>query len=153
MSNDQITCTPSPELVGDLVSLAWSTFVGTEVFQVESFALDGDIVCSSISIGGPWSATVLLFCRRELADRCTSTVLGLEPSELADEDVHDIMGELANIIGGNLKGIVSDPDHTWTLSLPVVSNGMQTVPGSRLVTDLLVLCDGEPLGCHVREHA
>jgi chemotaxis protein CheX len=153
MNSDQMTYSLSSELVADLVSLAWSTFVGTPVDQVEPVEIRSDVVCASISIGGPWSATFLLFCSRELATFCAATVLGMPEAELLDEDVHDIMGELANIIGGNLKGIVSDTDHAWTLSLPVVSNGMQSVPGSRLASDLLFVCNGAPLGCHLREHA
>ncbi len=155
MDTDELTQRIPPEIVADLVSLAWQTFVGSELIPVETGGtIDADkMVSSAISIGGPWSATVVLHCSRTLARDGAAAVLGMEPLELEDSDVLDIVGELANIIGGNVKGFVSDADSEWSLSLPVVSEGMQSVPGSRLATEVAFLCEGEPISCEVREHA
>lgn len=155
MDTDELTQRIPPEIVADLVSLAWQTFVGSELVPVEAAGpADPDrVVCSSISIGGPWSATVLFHCSRHLAVVGAAAVLGMEPDELEEADMLDIIGELANIIGGNVKGFVSDADSEWSLSLPVVSEGMQTVPGSRLATEVAFVCDGDLVGCQIREHA
>ncbi len=155
MDTDELTQRIPPEIVADLVSLAWQTFVGSELIPVETGApIDPDqMVSSAISIGGPWSATVVLHCSRVLARNGAASVLGMEPAELEDADMLDIVGELANIIGGNVKGFVSDADSEWSLSLPVVSEGMQSVPGSRLATEVAFLCEGETISCEVREHA
>ena len=156
MDTDELTQRIPPEVIADLVSMAWQTFVGEcymEPVEPESLPDGADIVCSSISIGGPWSATLLLFCSAELAASTTAAVLGMEPDEVEQADVHDIVGELANIIGGNIKGFVSDSSGEWSLSLPVVSAGMHTVPGSRLATEIAFRCDGQLLGCQIREHA
>ena len=156
MDTDELTQRIPPEVIADLVSMAWQTFVGEcymEPVEPEPLLDRADIVCSSISIGGPWSATLLLFCTTELARRTTATLLGIEPDEVETADVHDIVGELANIIGGNIKGFVSDSVGEWSLSLPVVSAGMHTVPGSRLATAIEFMCDGQLLGCQIREHA
>lgn len=142
------------DMVAELVQLAWQTFFGSELAQIEPAPIvHDDVVCASISIGGPWSATLLLHCARPLARRGTAEMLGMELADLADTDVHDIMGELANIIGGNLKGVVSEGEGAWTLSLPVVSNSLQSVPGSKLAVQVSFLGDGEPLGCEIFEHA
>jgi chemotaxis protein CheX len=154
METDELTQRIPPEVVADLVSMAWQTFVGSELEIVEAVAAaEQPIMCSSISIGGPWSATVVLYFSRAIAFSGTATVLGIEPDDLDEADVRDIIGELANIVGGNVKGFVSDADSAWSLSLPVVSDGMLSVPGSRLATEVLFICDGEFLGCQVREHA
>ena len=155
METDELTRRIPPEVVADLVSMAWQTFVGSELEMVEAVAAaeHGQVMCSSISIGEAWTATVVLYFSRKIAFSGTATVLGMEPDELDEGDVRDIIGELANIVGGNIKGFVSDADSDWTLSLPVVSDGMQSVPGSRLATEVLFLCDGEFIGCQVREHA
>ena len=155
METDELTQRIPPEVVADLVSMAWQTFVGTELEMIEAVAAadQAPVMCSSISIGGPWSATVVLYFARKIAFSGTATVLGIDADELEEADVHDIIGELANIVGGNIKGFVSDSDSDWTLSLPVVSDGMQSVPRSRLATEVLFLCDGEFIGCQVREHA
>lgn len=155
MDTDELTQRIPPEIVADLVSVAWQTFVGTELVPVEAVGpTDPDsVVCSAISIGGPWSATVLFHCNRVLAREGAATVLGMDPDEMDEADMLDIIGELANIIGGNVKGFVSDSDSEWSLSLPVVSEGMQIVPGSRLATEVAFMCDGQLIGCQIREHA
>jgi chemotaxis protein CheX len=155
METEALTQRIPPEVVADLVSLAWQTFVGSELVPVEPVqSRDTEaVMCSSISIGGPWSATVVLHFSRELAFAGTATVLGMEVAELEEADVRDILGELANIVGGNVKGFVSDSDSDWSLSLPVVSDGMQSVPGSKLATEVAFLCDGGHIGCQIREHA
>jgi hypothetical protein len=79
-------------------------------------------------------------------------VLGVPVGELNDVDIHDVMGEIVNIIGGNLKGIVSDGAESWNLSLPVVSNAMQTSPGSGLVSEVYFLTVGGTVGCQVLQH-
>jgi chemotaxis protein CheX len=156
MDTDELTQRIPPDVVADLVSTAWQTFVGeTDMIPVEatSPAPGANVLCSSIAIGGPWSATLLLHCTSNLARVATATVLGMELDELDPADVRDIIGELANIVGGNVKGFVSDADSEWTLSLPVVSEGIQSVPGSRLATEISFLCQGELIGCQIREHA
>lgn len=155
METDQLTQRIPPEVVADLVSLAWQTFVGTELIPVEPTASSTTeaVMCSSISIGGPWSATVVMHFSRTLAFAGTATVLGMEADEVEEADVRDILGELANIVGGNVKGFVSDDHNDWTLSLPVVSDGFQSVPGSRLATEVVFDCGGARIGCQIREMA
>ncbi len=149
----ELTYGAAPEIVADLVSMAWRTFVGDDLGQIDAPVSSDDAMCASISIHGPWSATLLLFCHRDVAYASTAAVLGMELAEVAEPDVLDIMGELANIIGGNLKGAVSDDNGGWKLSLPVVSDGMQTVPGSKLTTEIGFIGPWGTIGCQVREHA
>jgi chemotaxis protein CheX len=141
-------------IVSELVALAWETFVGQPLFPEESLLIVTDPLCASIAIGGPWNATLILSCSRVAAVRGAALLLGMEPAEVEDGDVLDILGEFANIVGGNLKGVVSaDGDGEWTLSLPVVSAGAQKIPGSVCRLMLGFSCDGEPISCEVHEHA
>jgi CheY-specific phosphatase CheX len=153
MNTEALTHAASPEVVSELVALAWSTFVGSELVQIEELNSVDQAVCSSISISGPWSATLLLSCDRSVALASTASVLGMSEDEVDNADMLDIMGELANIIGGNLKGAVSDDNSAWKLSLPVVSDGMQTVPGSKLTIEIGFMGAWGGVNCQVREHA
>lgn len=143
----------SPELIVELVGLAWQTFLGVDPVPFDGVALEHDLVAASIGIGGPWQATVILTCSRAAAANAAMAALGMSAEELEDADVRDILGELANVVGGNLKGVVSGDEQGWVLSLPVVSDGAQTVPGSRELVRVGFVCDGEPLVCEIREHA
>ncbi len=141
------------DTLDELVSLAWTTFIGSDIVRVDARELGGDVVCSSISISGPSSATVLFFTDPGLARSGASTVLDIPAMDLTDGDVHDVMGEIVNIIGGNLKGVVSDEDSEWSLSLPIVSNAMQSSPGTRLTAEVHFLTEGGVMGCQILEHS
>lgn len=140
------------EVLEDLVATTWSTFIGTRLVRVDALHPGDAVVCASIAVSGPASATVLFFMDTALSRSCTSSVLHVLPGEIVDEEIHDVVGELVNIIGGNLKGMVGEHDEVWTLSLPVVSNAMQHAPGSRLVAEASFLTTGGTLGCHILEH-
>lgn len=152
MQTDNATPWAITDTLDGLVTLAWTTFIGTDVVRVDSRELGDRVVCSSISISGPSSATVLFFTDSALAHAGASTVLDIPAGELTDADVHDVMGEIVNIIGGNLKGVVSDEDSEWSLTLPVVSNAMQTSPGARLAAEVHFLTEGGIMGCQIFEH-
>ena len=60
----------------------------------------------------------------------TATMLGLKPDEIHNPaDVSDVMGELANVIGGNCLAALAELGHDCALSLPAVTRGLgvQTV--------------------------
>ena len=157
MQTDEHAVSLPTELVAELVAGAWELVVGDGAFAVEELLddlLEADgSVDASISIGGPWQASILLRCARAGAYTATSRVLGIPADELEEADVHDVMGEMANIVGGNLKGIVSNDEPGWTLSLPVVSNSAHHVPGSRRLVLVDLLAGGEAMRCEVREIA
>ncbi len=53
---------------------------------------------------------------------------------VSDRDVHDVVGELTNMIGGSLKSLLNDADVTCGISTPSVIRGAFTVkppPGVR----------------------
>jgi hypothetical protein len=72
-------------------------------------------VAATVSIRGAWHGAVLVRLAPELALRFTRELLQIEPGSSDDPDVTDVVKELANMIGGNLKGLLPEP---CTLSLP-----------------------------------
>lgn len=152
MQTGNVTKWDMTDTLAAIVDLAWSTFIGSDIVHVDDRDLGADVICSSIAISGPSNATVLFFAQPDLAREGASTVLDIPLGDLVDADVHDVMGELVNIIGGNLKGAVSDGDEVWGLSLPVVSNAMQHAPGGRLGSAAYFLAAGGAIGCQILEH-
>jgi flagellar motor switch protein FliN len=58
----------------------------------------------------------------------TASMLGMERDEVEDEeDVKDVIGELCNIIGGNLKSKLCDAGMFCTLSTPSYTSGSDFV--------------------------
>mgnify|MGYP001184926511 CR=1 FL=1 len=70
----------------------------------------------------------LVTTERATAEHTTRALLGMEPEEsVAGEDMQDAFGEIANVIGGNLKGLMPEGG---TLTLPIVTSGPPGMPGT-----------------------
>ena len=62
---------------------------------------------ASITLTGDWNGRVRLTCDRLTAEEIAGAMLALDEGEhVPDEDLHDAMGEVVNMVGGNLKGFV-----------------------------------------------
>ncbi|GAB5401939.1 MAG: hypothetical protein Aurels2KO_01700 [Aureliella sp.] len=73
-----------------------------------------------IGISGALKATVVINLSAELAFAVADAFTGERPTEI-DEGLIDMVGELANMIGGNAKERLSNPD--LSLGLPTVVTG------------------------------
>lgn len=117
-------------------------------FQVESCPAappsGGLVLKSRIRILGDSNWLLEVSCPYITASVLAARIFRLPPSELDDDILLDALGEVANIISGNLKGML---DGEYSLTLP--SNEIELVrekhlPSDRSVT-LSLLCDEMPL--------
>jgi chemotaxis protein CheX len=72
-------------------------------------------VWATVSVAGAWHGAIVVSCSPAAASRLASVLLDLPEPRVTDVDVEDALGELANIIGGNIKGLLPGPSR---LSLP-----------------------------------
>ena len=72
---------------------------------------------ASVRIDGDRSASVFVYTSPELANCIAASMFGQELDELEQSDVLDALGEVVNVIGGNVKGILNQE---CSLSLPCV---------------------------------
>jgi chemotaxis protein CheX len=118
----------APLLVTDLIDEAtvqgiaeeaWSALVGEEEFLVPlPGGLPEDAVSSWVTIAGPWTgATVLTTGRATAEDLARALLKEHAPPVLDAEDIEDALGELANVVGGNVKAVLPGPS---ALGLPQV---------------------------------
>jgi chemotaxis protein CheX len=77
-------------------------------------------VTAALHFNGAWTGATLLEVSPDMARTFTSRMLGIEVPARVDDEVLDAMGELVNVIGGNLKIIL--PSGVG-LSLPAVVIG------------------------------
>ena len=59
-----------------------------------------------VAITGPWEGNVLVTCTWAQARNVAAAFLAMEVDEVPDEDVADVVGEMANIVGGNVKSML-----------------------------------------------
>lgn len=133
------------DLVG-LTAAIWDSVLGMGAIPVPprlAETIPGPRVTSSVNITGEWEGSVALTFSPPLCRRLASGMFGLDDGDLDDELVRDAVGELANIAGGNVKGMV--PFET-VLSLPQVISGegyTVSVPGARVLCEAAFDCEGE----------
>lgn len=66
-----------------------------------------EIVTSAIYFTEPWQGALFVECTKSLAFVFTARLMSIDPPPTSmDEDVCDAMGELANMIAGNLKALM-----------------------------------------------
>jgi chemotaxis protein CheX len=102
-------------------------------------------VSAWVSIVGAWNGRVEVRVSPALALRLVREVMQLEADSPDSPDVADIVGELANMIGGNLKGLLP-PD--CRMSVPHAGAAARAGSASTSAVDAVgasFLVDGESL--------
>lgn len=126
-----------------LTTGVWESFLGLPIAPCASTSTAGvPSLTTSVTISGGWNGSVSIVMSQTLARTVAAAMFAMEPDEVGDEEVNDAVGELANIIGGNVKGLIEDP---CSLSLPMVASGSDysvTVPGTRLQQEAFLESEG-----------
>lgn len=99
------------------------SMLGMEVDTCEKPAPLISDVTALVNFGGYWSRALLIQCSFNQAFEFTSRLMGMEPPTSFNEDALDTMGEVANMVGGNLKALLMPKG---TLSVPEVFSMMPT---------------------------
>jgi flagellar motor switch protein FliN len=95
-----------------------------EATKVSAASLSGMRNVSSVCFAGDATGIVSIHVDLELSRRMAAGMLGMEPEELEGEsEVQDMLGELGNIVGGNLKSALTDTGLRCALSTPSFTTG------------------------------
>ena len=130
------------QIVDDIVS----TVLGLEIADADDPGTGTEVlVTGCVHLTGGFDGSVTVECAEPLARQATRAMFMLgEDDEISESDLRDVVGELANMVGGNVKSAVG----AERLSLPSVTAGVGariTVPGTELVDRLAFRCAGESL--------
>ena len=134
--------------VESIASEAWIALVGEDELLVPlPGELPAEVLSAWVDVVGPWTGSVVLTTGRQTAAELCRALLGPAAPELLDhEDVADAFGELANVVGGNVKAALPGPS---ALGLPEVGEA----PAVRNPDDVVrvdVLWRGEPVSISVQ---
>lgn len=92
-----------------------------EVVVQKKVKIDSNIT-SMIGLGGGLKGLLAVHCPSSVAKGVTSSFLGMDVEEI-DDDVKDAIGEIANMIAGNLKISFTDRDVNVELAIPTTIVG------------------------------
>jgi chemotaxis protein CheX len=128
----------------------WSSFldVDLEPAGVPAQRTATDDLTGVIEVTGAWQGSIEVRCSADVARTLADAMLGARPTGVGDDDVTDALGELTNMVGGNVKSLLPSPSR---LSLPVVRVGPRPDDGAALVSsvELVARSSGDPVSISV----
>ncbi len=111
----------------DATKEIFSTMVMMEITLEEIQETHGpltDTITAMIGLAGTHRGVLAVHFPYVVAMAITSSFLMMDVTEM-NEDVHDAMGEIANMLGGNVKTILSEKGRDIDLSMPSTISGSE----------------------------
>ncbi|MCA9033622.1 MAG: chemotaxis protein CheX [Planctomycetaceae bacterium] len=100
--------------------------LGLSMEPAEAVSCDeADALSAVIRISGGWNSLVQVLTPMTTARVIASRMFATDESDLTEADILDAVGEIVNMVGGNLKGIVEVDS---SLSLPCVGQATGEAP-------------------------
>jgi len=86
--------------------------------------ISGNRVVGSVGFAGDVMGSIYIHVPGSFAKEMAAAMLGIEPDEIEDDDeVNDVIGEVSNMIGGDLKSRLCDAGFPCQLSIPNITRG------------------------------
>jgi len=129
------------ELLDGDVREIFSSMVGQEVSSSQTTATTTKFhhcVTAMVGFAGSYNGMISINAPLKLAMNFTSQMLGMDVTECG-EDVHDALGEIANMIGGSFKLHFVKDGHEVRLSTPSVISGDEYAMSAGSIPDTLTL--------------
>ncbi|HVC26174.1 MAG TPA: chemotaxis protein CheX [Acidimicrobiales bacterium] len=133
----------SSETIAEITQTFWGAYLpdagdltpGSHLPAVED-------VRGRVDIDGAWSGCVEVSCSIAVAREVASVMFGTPASDIAEADVRDAVGELVNVVGGNIKSILPAPT---SLSVPILDDASEWRFAAELQSEVLLAWADEPI--------
>ena len=110
------------ETMRQIISNVFDEMLGLPTCHTDSFGeLNEKRYVASIRISGAADETIVVEAPVESARCIAESMFAADPESLESEEVQDAVGEIVNMIGGNVKGTYEGDS---ALSLPCVSDAL-----------------------------
>jgi CheY-specific phosphatase CheX len=126
------------DLVSNAFTNVFSTMLKMKVeLRPEGTAanIPGERVVGSVGFAGKAIGVVYIHVSDGFAQAIASAMLGMTPGELGTHEVDDVLGEVSNMVGGNLKSSLCDAGLPCALTIPSITRGgdfhIQSMAGGR----------------------
>ncbi len=124
---DKIDAMDLKTIVTNAITEVFDTMLSMEVEAVDSdqqTGIDGNQVSGLIDIKGEIQGSINILTGDTFAGLMAASMLGMEPEEIeGEEEVNDVISEVLNIVGGNLKTALGNSGISCELSTPSISTG------------------------------
>jgi chemotaxis protein CheX len=133
------------DLAGYVISAAKEVFSTMVMMELEDcYPLKEPVtsfhcsVTGMVGLAGTYTGILSIHCPRSFALLITSNMLGMDVDEVGD-DVNDALGEIANMLGGYVKQILSKGGLDINLSIPTVIAGEDYTVNSMSDSDCVII--------------
>lgn len=112
--------------IDEIVVTVWESMLGMAIVPDDALHAFGHEAAHEhtyagiVQIHGAWEGAVGVQCSARIARETAQVMFSLTGDTVAVDDLQDALGELTNVIGGNIKALLPEP---CTLGLPVVVEG------------------------------
>jgi CheY-specific phosphatase CheX len=114
-------------LVSNAIKEIFETMISMEVVILNGELPtngEGNRLVGSVSFAGDVMGSVNINLPGSFARMITAAMLDMEVEEIqGDEEIHDVIGELCNMIGGDLKSRLCDSGLPCKLAIPSIASG------------------------------
>lgn len=131
-----------------VINNVFQTMLGVEATLNEGGETSNkqDPITGCVQISGEWRGAVLVQTSADFSSQAAAKMLAIEEDQVELIDRQDVVAELTNMIGGNIKGLVPGPSR---LSLPSVTSAPADdirVMDTRIESSVPLDCNGQ----HIR---
>ncbi len=136
------------EQIAAITRDVWQSFLSLELVVAPAdhlATLDGATSTGCVHISGEWNGSIFVQCTDAHAQQAAEAMFMAEPGSLGPDEISDALGELTNMIGGNIKSLLPEPSR---LSIPTVAYGENykiRVPNAVLVDAITLVCEAGPV--------
>lgn len=126
----------------DATKEVFSTMIMMEL--EDSFPLQESVntfqcsISGMVGMAGTYTGILAIHCPQKFALKITSNMLGMDVEEVG-EDVNDALGEIANMLGGYVKMVLSKGGMDINLSIPTVISGEEYTINAMSESDCVVV--------------
>jgi chemotaxis protein CheX len=92
---------------------------------------------AAVQFTGDWQGAIVVGCDEAFGREAAAAMFGSEPESITHDELADALGELANMIGGNIKPLLAG---AVSISLPTVAQGPELhlgIPGAEIWLGIL----------------
>ena len=110
----------------DTINEVFDTMLSMQVSVTDAGprpGMEGSRIVGLVSLVGDVVGSVAVCVDTDFARIITAAMLGMDPNDLEEEEIHDVIGELSNMIGGDLKSKLCDSGFPCKLSIPSITSG------------------------------
>ncbi len=103
-------------------------------------------VSGVMGLSGAATGSVAITLPHDLAKKLVANMLMMKPEDLSEEDMHDGVGEIINMISGGAKSELRGGNYEFNISLPSIVSGSGHTISNKSGTPCIVIvlsADGE----------